>query len=191
MQTFRRLDNLQGAEDKLDSFIGGKHLEEPVTGQDDEPADSRRPSAGQQDTGTGGQLASRPTAAAWAHLSLVVSWHLLSSGVEMTPQRLYWPSPMERDTSSTPSTLPSLQRHRCQDSGDAAGHLDRGLPDSSSCPLDPHPLLVDGRVVLFAERQRRPLFLTACFTRLLHPAQDSLQEDRCTVRTAHPSSRRG
>lgn len=42
-------------------------------------------------------------------LSFAVSWHLLRSGVEMTPQRLYWPSPIERDTSRTPSTLPSLQ----------------------------------------------------------------------------------
>ena len=42
-------------------------------------------------------------------LSLAVSWHLLRSGVEMTPQRLYWPSPIERDTSRTPSTRPSLR----------------------------------------------------------------------------------
>lgn len=44
------------------------------------------------------------------YLSLCVSWQRLISGTEMTPQRLYWPSPMERETSSTPSTLPSLHR---------------------------------------------------------------------------------
>lgn len=45
-----------------------------------------------------------------AYLSLGVNWQRLMSGTEVTPQRLYCPSPMERDTSSTPRTRPSLQR---------------------------------------------------------------------------------
>lgn len=39
-----------------------------------------------------------------------------------------------------------------------------GVPDGSSRPLDPHPLLVDGGVVLFTERQSHRLLLTACFS---------------------------
>lgn len=48
----------------------------------------------------------------WRHpyLSLGVSWQRRMSGTEVTPQRLYCPSPMERDTSSTPRTRPSLKR---------------------------------------------------------------------------------
>lgn len=45
-----------------------------------------------------------------SYLSLGVSWQRLMSGTEVTPQRLYCPSPMERDTSSTPKTRPSLKR---------------------------------------------------------------------------------
>lgn len=44
------------------------------------------------------------------YLSLGVSWQRLMSGTEVTPQRLYCPSPMERDTSSTPKTRPSLEQ---------------------------------------------------------------------------------
>lgn len=51
-----------------------------------------------------------PRAPRQAYLSLGVSWQRLMSGTEVTPQRLYCPSPMERDTSSTPRTRPSLQR---------------------------------------------------------------------------------
>lgn len=51
---------------------------------------------------------------------------------------------------------------------DGAGHLQHPqhppVPDAASRPLDPHPLLVDGRVVFFTERQRHPLVLTACFS---------------------------
>lgn len=42
------------------------------------------------------------------YLSLWVRGHLFTSGVLMTPQRLYCPSPSERDTSNTPRTRPSL-----------------------------------------------------------------------------------
>lgn len=43
------------------------------------------------------------------YLSLGVNWQRLISGTDVTPQRLYCPSPMERDTSSTPKTRPSLK----------------------------------------------------------------------------------
>lgn len=49
------------------------------------------------------------------YLSLGVSWQRLISGTDVTPQRLYCPSPMERDTSSTPKTRPSLKwGEQCQ-----------------------------------------------------------------------------
>lgn len=46
-----------------------------------------------------------------SHLSLGLSVQRLRSGVEITPQRLYWPSPIERETSNTPNTRPSLLTH--------------------------------------------------------------------------------
>lgn len=52
----------------------------------------------------------------YCYLSLGVSWQRLMSGTEVTPQRLYCPSPMERDTSSTPRTRPSLRGGKHKDS---------------------------------------------------------------------------
>lgn len=54
--------------------------------------------------------AQQPPSVGTAYLSLCMSWQRLMSGTEITPQRLYWPSPMERETSSTPRTLPSLHK---------------------------------------------------------------------------------
>lgn len=54
----------------------------------------------------------QPPSAGTAYLSLCMSWQRLMSGTEITPQRLYCPSPMERETSSTPRTLPSLDKER-------------------------------------------------------------------------------
>ena len=45
-----------------------------------------------------------------AYQSLSPSWHFTMSGVFMMPQCLNRPSPMERDTSNTPITLPSLKQ---------------------------------------------------------------------------------
>ena len=64
-----------------------------------------------------------------SYLSLGVSWQRLMSGTEVTPQRLYCPSPMERDTSSTPKTRPSLEQGatlRLHLPGHRAGQWGRG-----------------------------------------------------------------
>lgn len=43
-------EDLQDTEDELDSFISRKYFEQTVTGQKDEPADSRASAAGQRST---------------------------------------------------------------------------------------------------------------------------------------------
>lgn len=82
--------------------------------------------------------AQQPPRAGTAYLSLCMSWQRLMSGTEITPQRLYWPSPMERETSSTPRTLPSLHKEREHQFPPKYRHL----PDRAPvfCLSGPQPL---------------------------------------------------
>ena len=50
-----------------------------------------------------------------SYRSFSVNWHRNTSGVEMIPQCLNRPSPIERDTSSVPITRPSLEKEEEQE----------------------------------------------------------------------------
>ena len=55
-------------------------------------------------------LATQGTSIVTPYKSFSVSWHRKTSGVEMMPQCLNRPSPIERDTSRVPITRPSLRK---------------------------------------------------------------------------------